>query len=248
MINQKNTAIFIPARLAATRLPNKPLELIDNQPMIIHVWKRAIESSLGKVVVATDSEEIAKLIKDEGGISVLTEQDHQSGSDRIYEALIKIDTMNEIKYVINLQGDLPNILDINLQQVLDILQNDTYEIGTLVAKIDTDMDLKNKNIVKALCDFNENKTIAKAIDFTRTYDQATKNNHFHHVGVYSYRRISLERFINLPQSERETLFKLEQLRALDNNMNIGAALIDNLPLGVDTHEDLELVREVMKKS
>ena len=248
MINQKNTAILIPARLAATRLPNKPLELIDNQPMIIHVWKRAIESSLGKVVVATDSEEIAKLIKDEGGISVLTEQDHQSGSDRIYEALIKIDTMNEIKYVINLQGDLPNILDINLQQVLDILQNDTYEIGTLVAKIDTDMDLKNKNIVKALCDFNENKTIAKAIDFTRTYDQATKNNHFHHVGVYSYRRISLERFINLPQSERETLFKLEQLRALDNNMNIGAALIDNLPLGVDTHEDLELVRKVMKKS
>ena len=248
MINQKNTAIFIPARLAATRFPNKPLELIDNQPMIIHVWKRAIESSLGKVVVATDSEEIAKLIKDEGGISVLTEQDHQSGSDRIYEALIKIDTMNEIKYVINLQGDLPNILDINLQQVLNILQNDKYEIGTLVTKIDADKDLKNKNIVKALCDFNENKTIAKAIDFTRTYDQATKNNHFHHVGVYSYRRISLERFINLPQSERETLFKLEQLRALDNNMNIGAALIDNLPLGVDTHEDLELVRKVMKKS
>jgi 3-deoxy-manno-octulosonate cytidylyltransferase (CMP-KDO synthetase) len=248
MINQKNTAIFIPARLAATRLPNKPLELIDNQPMIIHVWKRAIESSLGKVVVATDSEEIAKLIKDEGGISVLTEQDHQSGSDRIYEALLKIDTMNEIKYVINLQGDLPNILDINLQQVLNILQNDTFEIGTLVAKIDTDMDLKNKNIVKALCDFNENETITKTIDFTRTYDQATKNNHFHHIGVYSYLRSSLERFINLPQSERETLFKLEQLRALDNNMNIGAALIDNLPLGVDTHEDLELVRNVMKKS
>lgn len=248
MINQKNTAILIPARLAATRLPNKPLELIDNQPMIIHVWKRAIESSLGKVVVATDSEEIAKLINDEGGISVLTEQDHQSGSDRIYEALIKIDTINEIKYVINLQGDLPNILDKNLQKVLNILQNDTYEIGTLVAKIDTDMDLQNRNIVKALCNFNENEKITKAIDFTRTYDQTTKNNHFHHIGVYSYRRSSLERFINLPQSERETSFKLEQLRALDNNMNIGAALIDNLPLGVDTHEDLELVRNVMKKS
>jgi 3-deoxy-manno-octulosonate cytidylyltransferase (CMP-KDO synthetase) len=110
------------------------------------------------------------------------------------------------------------------------------------------MDFKNRNIVKALCDFNENETITKAIDFTRTYDQTTKNNHFHHIGVYSYRRSSLERFINLPQSERETSFKLEQLRALDNNMNIGAALIDNLPLGVDTHEDLELVRQVMKKS
>ena len=248
MINQKNTAIFIPARLAATRFPNKPLELIDNQPMIIHVWKRAIESSLGKVVVATDSEEIAKLIKDEGGISVITEQDHQSGSDRIYEALIKIDKMNEIKYVINLQGDLPNILDINLQQVLNILQNDKYEIGTLVTKIDADKDLKNTNIVKALCEFNKNEKITKTIDFTRTYDQTTRNNHFHHIGVYAYRRSALERFINLPQSERETLFKLEQLRALDNNMNIGAALIDNLPLGVDTYDDLELVREVMKKS
>lgn len=248
MINQKNTAIFIPARLAATRFPNKPLELIDNQPMIIHVWKRAIESSLGKVVVATDSEEIAKLIKDEGGISVITEQDHQSGSDRIYEALIKIDKMNEIKYIINLQGDLPNILDINLQQVLNILQNEKYEIGTLVTKIDADEDLKNTNIVKALCEFNENEKITKTIDFTRTYDQTTRNNHFHHIGVYAYRRSALERFINLPQSERETLFKLEQLRALDNNMNIGAALIDNLPLGVDTYDDLELVREVMKKS
>jgi CMP-2-keto-3-deoxyoctulosonic acid synthetase len=230
MINQKNTAIFIPARLAATRFPNKPLELIDNQPMIIHVWKRAIESSLGKVVVATDSEEIAKLIKDEGGISVITKQDHQSGSDRIYEALIKIDIMNEIKYVINLQGDLPNILDINLQQVLNILQNDKYEIGTLVTKIDAEIDLKNTNIVKALCEFNENEKITKTIDFTRTYDQSSRNNHFHHIGVYSYRRSALERFINLPQSERETSFQLEQLRALDNNMNIGAALIDNFTI------------------
>lgn len=248
MINQNNTAIFIPARLAATRLPNKLLELIDNQPMIIHVWKRAIESLLGKVIVATDSEEIAKLIKNEGGISVVTEKDHQSGSDRIHEALIKIDTMNQINYVINLQGDLPNILDTNLQQVLNILQNDKYEIGTLVSKINTDIDLDNKNVVKALCEFNEHETVTKAIDFSRTYVQATKKNHFHHIGVYSYRRSSLEKFINLPQSERETLFKLEQLRALDNNMNIGAALIDNLPLGVDTYEDLELVRKVMKKS
>ena len=131
---------------------------------------------------------------------------------------------------------------------LNILQNDTYEIGTLVTKIDADIDLKNTNIVKALCEFNENEKITKTIDFTRTYDQTIRNNHFHHIGVYSYRRSALERFINLPQSEREISFKLEQLRALDNNMNIGAALIDNLPLGVDTYEDLELVREVMKKS
>ena len=246
MINQKNTAIFIPTRLAATRLPNKPLELINNQPMIIHVWKRAIEASLGKVVVATDSEEIDKIVKQEGGISIVTDMKHQSGSDRIYEALIKIDPNNEIKYIINLQGDLPNILGKNLKQVLNILKSDQYDIGTLVAKINSDDDLNNSNIVKALCNFNEEEIVTKAIDFTRSYDHSINEKLFHHIGIYSYRRSSLERFINLPQSSRETLFKLEQLRALDNNMNIGAALIDNLPIGVDTHEDLELVRNTMR--
>lgn len=246
MINQKNTAIFIPARLAATRLPNKPLELINNQPMIIHVWKRAVEASLGKVVVATDSDEIDKIVKQEGGISIVTDMKHQSGSDRIYEALIKIDPNNEIKYIINLQGDLPNILGKNLKQVLNILKSDQYDIGTLVAKINSDDDLNNSNIVKALCNFNEEEIVTKAIDFTRTYDHSINEKLFHHIGIYSYRRSSLERFINLPQSSRETLFKLEQLRALDNNMNIGAALIDNLPIGVDTHEDLELVRNTMR--
>lgn len=246
MINQKNTAIFIPARLAATRLPNKPLELINNQPMIIHVWKRAIEASLGKVVVATDSDAIAKIIKEEGGISIVTDMKHQSGSDRIYEALIKIDPNNEIEYIINLQGDLPNILGKNLKQVLNILQSDRYDIGTLVAKINSDDHLENSNIVKALCNFNEEEVVTKAIDFTRTNDNSMKEKLFHHIGIYSYRRNSLERFINLPQSSREILFKLEQLRALDNNMNIGAALIDNLPIGVDTHKDLELVRKTMR--
>ena len=246
MINQKNTAIFIPARLAATRLPNKPLELINNQPMIIHVWKRAVEASLGKVVVATDSDEIDKIVKQEGGISIVTDMKHQSGSDRIYEALIKIDPNNEINYIINLQGDLPNILGKNLKQVLNILKSDQYDIGTLVAKINSDDDLNNSNIVKALCNFNEEEIVTKAIDFTRTYDHSINEKLFHHIGIYSYRRSSLERFINLPQSSRETLFKLEQLRALDNNMNIGAALIDNLPIGVDTHEDLELVRNTMR--
>jgi 3-deoxy-manno-octulosonate cytidylyltransferase (CMP-KDO synthetase) len=246
MINQKNTAIFIPTRLAATRLPNKPLELINNQPMIIHVWKRAIEASLGKVVVATDSEEIDKIVKQEGGISIVTDMKHQSGSDRIYEALIKIDPNNEIKYIINLQGDLPNILGKNLKQVLNILKSDQYDIGTLVAKINSDDDLNNSNIVKALCNFNEEEIVTKAIDFTRSYDHSINEKLFHHIGIYSYRRSSLERFINLPQSSRETLFKLEQLRALDNNMNIGAALIDNVPIGVDTHEDLELVRNTMR--
>ena len=147
MINQKNTAILIPARLAATRLPNKPLELIDNQPMIIHVWKRAIESSLGKVVVATDSVEIAKLIKDEGGISVITEQDHQSGSDRIYEALQKIDYQN-IDLIMNLQGDEPlmNIEDIkNLHTQMIKTKS---ELGTMASNI-LDKNLYEKLVFKS---------------------------------------------------------------------------------------------------
>ena len=247
MINQNNTAIFIPARLAATRLPNKPLEMINDQPMIIHVWEKAINASLGRVIVATDSNEIANIVKNQGGEFVITTQNHQSGSDRIYEALIESDTDNKIEYIINLQGDLPNILTENLKSVLYILQNDNYNIGTLVSKIESNSDLENKNIVKAVCDFNENDKITGAIDFIRSNDQSLKNLLFHHIGVYSYRRKSLSDFIMLPQSSREISLKLEQLRALDNNMKIGAALIDNLPLGVDTYEDLNLIREIMEE-
>ena len=247
MINQNNTAIFIPTRLAATRLPNKPLEMINDQPMIIHVWERAMNASLGRVIVATDSNEIANIVKNQGGEFVITTQNHQSGSDRIYEALIESDTDNKIEYIVNLQGDLPNILTENLRSVLYILQNDDYNIGTLVSKIESNSDLENKNIVKAVCDFNENDKITGAIDFIRSNDQSLKNLLFHHIGVYSYRRKSLSDFIKLPQSSREISLKLEQLRALDNNMKIGAALIDNLPLGVDTHEDLNLIRKIMEE-
>ena len=247
MINQNNTAIFIPARLAATRLPNKPLEMINDQPMIIHVWEKAINASLGRVIVATDSNEIANIVKNQGGEFVITTQNHQSGSDRIYEALIESDTDNKIEYIMNLKGDLPNILTENLKSVLYILRNDDYNIGTLVSKIESNSDLKNKNIVKAVCDFNENDKITGAIDFIRSNDQSLKNLLFHHIGVYSYRRKSLSDFIMLPQSSREISLKLEQLRALDNNMKIGASLIDNLPLGVDTYEDLNLIRKIMEE-
>ena len=247
MITQKNTAIIIPARLAASRLPNKPLIMIHDKPMIQHVWEKANQSNLGKVIVATDSEEIQKVIKNIGGTACLTSVDHQSGSDRIYEALEKCDSENEIEYIINLQGDLPSIEASALSAVLRLLENKEVHIGTLVVKIDKESDLHKSQIVKALCEFQENKKSTKAIDFQRLPKDTSTNNFYHHIGIYSYTRDSLAKFINLDQTQREQDEKLEQLRALENNMHIEAGLIDFFPLGVDTPEDLEAIKDVMSK-
>ena len=247
MITQKNTAIIIPARLAATRLPNKPLITISGKPMIHHVWERANQSNLGKVVVATDSKEIQKVIKNIGGTACLTSIDHQSGSDRIYEALEKCDSENEIEYIINLQGDLPSIEASALSAVLKLLENKEVNVGTLVVKIKEESDLHKSQIVKALCEFKENKKSTKAIDFQRLPKDASTNYFYHHIGIYSYTRESLSRFVNLDQTKRERDEKLEQLRALEDNMHIEAGLIDFFPLGVDTPEDLEAIKDIMRK-
>ena len=229
MITQKNTAIIIPARLAATRLPNKPLIKIHDKTMIQHVWERANESNLGKVIVATDSNEIQKVIENSGGVACLTSSDHQSGTDRIYEALEKCDSENEIEYIINLQGDLPSIEVSALSAVLKLLENKEVNVGTLVVKIKEESDLHKSQIVKALCEFKENKKSTKAIDFQRLPKDASTNNFYHHIGIYSYTRDSLAKFINLDQ------------------MHIEAGLIDFFPLGVDTPEDLEAIKDVMRK-
>ena len=247
MITQKNTAIIIPARLAATRLPNKPLIMINGKPMIHHVWERACESNLGKVVVATDSKEIQKVIEDNGGTACLTLMDHQSGTDRIYEALQKCDTENKIEYVINLQGDLPNIDTPSLSKVLQLLENKKVNIGTLVVRINDETDLHKSQIVKALCMFQKNEISTKALDFQRLPKDVSVNDLYHHIGIYSYTRESLSQFVKLDQTKRERDEKLEQLRALENNMHIEAGLIDFLPLGVDTPEDLEVIKGLMRK-
>ena len=247
MITQKNTAIIIPARLAATRLPNKPLIMINGKPMIHHVWERACESNLGEVVVATDSKEIQKVIEDNGGTACLTLMDHQSGTDRIYEALQKCDTENKIEYVINLQGDLPNIDTPSLSKVLQLLENKKVNIGTLVVRINDETDLHKSQIVKALCMFQKNEIRTKALDFQRLPKGVSVNDLYHHIGIYSYTRESLSQFVKLNQTKRERDEKLEQLRALENNMHIEAALIDFLPLGVDTPEDLEVIKGLMRK-
>ena len=157
MINQKNTAIIIPARLASSRLPNKPLLLINNKPMILHVWERAIESSLGRVIVATDNNEIGEIISNNGGEYCITSKSHQSGSDRIYEALNKSKNNSEIEFIINLQGDLPNLVGKQLISVVNLLEDPEADIGTLVANIITEDEYENDNVVKALCHFNKGK-------------------------------------------------------------------------------------------
>ncbi len=247
MITQKNTAIIIPARLAATRLPNKPLIMIHGKPMIYHVWKRACESNLGKVVVATDSKEIQKVIENDGGVAFLTSMDHQSGTDRINEALQKCDNESKIEYIINLQGDLPNIDTPSLTTVLQLLENKDVNIGTLVVRINDEADLNKSQIVKALCMFQKNERSTKALNFQRLPKDISIKNIYHHIGIYSYTRESLSKFVNLDQTKRERDEKLEQLRALENNMHIEAGLIDFLPLGVDTPEDLEAIKGLMRK-
>ncbi len=247
MITQKNTAIIIPARLAATRLPNKPLIKIHNKTMIQHVWERANEANLGRVIVATDNEEIQKVIENSGGVACLTSIGHQSGTDRIYEALQKCDSENEIEYVINLQGDIPSIKAKALSAVLKLLENKEVRIGTLVVRLSEESDLHKSQIVKALCIFEGNKRNTKAINFERQPKENSINNFYHHIGIYSYTRESLKQFVSLDQTHREKEEKLEQLRALENDMHIEAGLIDFLPIGVDTPEDLEAIKGILKK-
>jgi 3-deoxy-manno-octulosonate cytidylyltransferase (CMP-KDO synthetase) len=245
MINQENTAIIIPARLASTRLPNKPLLPINGKPMILHVWERAVAAALGKVIVATDSQEIKDLISQAGGNCELTNANHQSGTDRIFEALENFDTANKINYIINLQGDLPQINRECLIAVVNLLTEEAVDIGTLACEMTNPDEINSNSIVKAIADINSTTQIGQAINFTRNAETSVNGNHLHHIGLYAYTRSALAKFVQLPQSAREKEEKLEQLRALDNHMRIEIGLIDFLPLGVDTPEDLEKMQKLI---
>ena len=245
MINQENTAIIIPARLASTRLPNKPLLPINDKPMILHVWEHAVAADLGEVVVATDSQEIKELISKVGGNCELTSSNHQSGKDRIHEALENFDKLKKINYIINLQGDLPQINQECLVAVANILLDDAVDIGTLACEMTDKDEINSTSIVKAIADIDVVTQTGQAVNFTRNAEASINGNHLHHIGLYAYKRSALEKFVNLPQSPREIEEKLEQLRALDNQMRIDIALIDFLPLGVDTPEDLEKMQNLI---
>jgi len=239
------TLVLIPARMAATRLPGKPLIDIHGEPMIVHVLRRAQEAAIGEVVVATDSEAVATAVEKAGGRAVMTSVDHPSGSDRIHEALRELDPERRIGIVVNVQGDLPTIDPASIKAALGPLQDREVDIATLAAVIKTDEERTNPNVVKAIGD-----AVAPARLRARTFSRANATGagpHYHHIGLYAYRRAALEKFVALPQSENEKREKLEQLRALDNGMRIDIAIVEAVPLGVDTPDDLDKARRLLAR-
>jgi 3-deoxy-manno-octulosonate cytidylyltransferase (CMP-KDO synthetase) len=246
MIDKDNTIIVIPARMASTRLPGKPLADIHGVPMIVHVWRRAMEADIGHVLVAAAETAIAQAIWDQGGDAILTEPRLPSGSDRVMQALSYRDLDGDFEYVVNLQGDLPTIDPESIRRCLGALETARSDISTLGCRIYTDGEVKNPNIVKAIAQFGFNEETALATDFLRVVPNAYLPPFYHHIGVYAYRRAALERFVQLPQSWREQQRSLEQMRALDNGMTIAIARVTSNPLGVDTRDELEEARRILK--
>lgn len=237
------TIILIPARLASTRLPGKPLADLHGAPMIVHVVRRAQSARIGDVVVATDSEAVAAAVEKADGRAVMTRRDHASGSDRIYEALETVDPEHRIQTVVNVQGDLPTIAADDIRVALVPLADADVDIATIAAVITDPAERTNPNVVKV-----SGREIAPgrlhATTFTRR-DAAGPGPHYHHIGLYAYRRPALERFVKLPPSTGEQRERLEQLRALDNGMRIDVMVVGSVPLGVDTPEDLEKARKLL---
>jgi 3-deoxy-manno-octulosonate cytidylyltransferase (CMP-KDO synthetase) len=240
------TLILIPSRMAATRLPGKPLLKINNLSIISHVFKKAEETNIGEVVVATENEEILEDVLKNGGKGILTSSDHKTGTDRIFEAYKKLDIKN-IDYILNLQGDEPDINKDDIIRLNDFMVNGNSEIGTLGAVIKDHKMMENKNVVKVLTvDKLRKNNFLPAINFTRENLTKTKNNIYHHIGIYAYKVSTLEKFISMSQTENETKNKLEQLRALDNKLEINVALAKSSPIGVDTEEDYLALKKIME--
>jgi len=236
--------ILIPARLASTRLPRKPLADIAGRPMIVHVAARAAESGLGRVAVATDADEIAAAVRAHGFEAVMTRADHQSGSDRIFEALEILDPGKACDIVVNVQGDLPTIEPATIAASLKPLAEPAVDIATLGVEIVREEEKTNPNVVK-IVGSPLSDTRLRALYFTRATAPAGEGPLYHHVGLYAYRRAALERFVSLPPSALEKRERLEQLRALEAGMRIDAEIVRSVPLGVDTPGDLERARQML---
>lgn len=239
-----STLVLIPARLAATRLPRKPLADIAGLPMIVQVARRAEASGLGRVVVATDSDEIAAAVGKAGHEWVMTRADHQSGSDRIFEALQALDPDEKVETVVNVQGDLPTIDPALLRAALAPFEDPEVDIATLGVEIVREEEKANPNVVKIVGSPRGDGRL-HALYFTRATAPWGDGPLYHHVGLYAYRRAALARFVALEPSVLERREKLEQLRALEAGMRIDAAIVDTVPLGVDTPEDLERARQLL---
>lgn len=236
--------ILIPARMAATRLPGKPLADIGGLPMIVHVLRRAEAAAIGRVAVATDATEIADAVRAHGGEVVMTRADHPSGSDRIFEAAEKLDGAAAHPVVINLQGDFPTIQPGHIRAVLPPLVNPKVSISTLAAEIRTEEEATNPNVVKVIGSPLGDDRL-RALYFTRATAPYGDGPRYHHIGLYAYRREALARFVALPPSPLEQREKLEQLRALEAGMRIDVTIVGTVPRGVDTPADLETARRVL---
>jgi 3-deoxy-manno-octulosonate cytidylyltransferase (CMP-KDO synthetase) len=251
-----DTLVAIPSRLKATRLPDKPLADIHGVPMIVHVWRRAIEANVGRVIVATDSQAIANVIISVGGEAVMTRDGHTTGSDRIHEALTAIDPAGRFKFIVNLQGDLPTLEPRLVQDCLKPLANDGVDIATLVAEIRDPHERTNPNVVKAVgtpVDVATGRMATggaaakrlRTLYFTRATAPTGDGPLYHHIGIYAYQRSALDRFVALPPAPLEVRERLEQLRALENGMRIDAMMVNTVPLGVDTPDDLVKARQML---
>ena len=238
------TLIIIPSRLSASRLPGKPLLKINDLSIISHVFRKAQEANIGEVFVATEDQEIVEDVSKNGGNAILTSRNHKTGTDRIYEALKKID-LKGIDLIMNLQGDEPAI---NIKDIVGLnkkMIDSKSRIGTLASKFKDFKDLENENIVKVINEKNlENDQFSEAKIFTR--NSLNIDNIYHHIGIYCYSAEALERFVKLSQSQNEIKNKLEQLRALDNNIKINVALAESSPIGVDTEEDYIALKKIME--
>jgi 3-deoxy-manno-octulosonate cytidylyltransferase (CMP-KDO synthetase) len=238
--------VLIPARMAATRLPGKPLADIGGEPMIVHVLRRAQEADIGPVIVATDAPEIAAAVEKAKGRAVLTRPDHASGSDRIFEALGKADPDRRAKFIVNLQGDLPTLDPKAVAAALKPLADTAVDIATLAAEIRVEDERSNPNVVKVVGTPIGPERL-RALYFSRSTAPWGEGPLYHHIGLYAYRRAALERFVSLQPSPLERREKLEQLRALEAGMRIDVAIVDAVPLGVDTPEDLARARRMLAK-
>lgn len=242
------TLTIIPARMGSTRLPGKPLADICGKPMIVHVAERAHAANLGRTVVATDSPEVLQAVQAHGLEAVMTRSDHESGSDRIYEALQTLDPDGLVEAVINVQGDLPTIEAELIIKALAPLHDEAVDIATLGVEITEESEKTNPNVVKIVGSPLGNQNRLRALYFTRATAPWGDGPLYHHIGLYAYKRAALERFVSLGRSYLEQRESLEQLRALENGMRIDVELVSGQPLGVDTPADLDRAREMIAKA
>ena len=236
--------VLIPARMAATRLPGKPLADIHGMPMIVHVWRRASEAGIGRVAVATDDEGIAAAIRAAGGEAVMTGPDHLNGTSRINEAIARLDPDGAFDTIVNVQGDLPTVAPASIRAALDPLADPAVDIATIAAEIVREEERTNPAVVKVVGTPVAARRL-RALYFTRATAPWGDGPLYHHIGLYAYRRAALARYVALPPSPLETREKLEQLRALEAGMRIDVAIVDAVPLGVDTPDDLVRARELL---